>query len=65
VAVIPGDGVGTEVVEAGLHVLRAAAERHGFVLATDELPWGSEHYRQTGAMMPAGAIDELRGYDAL
>ena len=37
-AVIPGDGVGTEVVEAGLLVLRAAAERHGFVLATDELP---------------------------
>jgi tartrate dehydrogenase/decarboxylase / D-malate dehydrogenase len=65
VAVIPGDGVGTEVVEAGLLVLRAAAERHGFVLATDELPWGSEHYRQTGAMMPAGAIDVLRGYDAI
>ena len=65
IAVIPGDGVGIEVVEAGLRVLHAAAERHGFALATDELPWGSEHYRQTGAMMPEGAIDVLRGYDAL
>jgi isocitrate/isopropylmalate dehydrogenase len=46
-------------------VLRAAAERRGFVLEADELPWGSEHLKQTGAMMPAGAIDELRGYYAL
>ncbi len=65
IAVIAGDGVGIEVVEAGLHVLRAAAERHGFTLATDELPWGSAHYRETGAMMPADAIETLRGYDAI
>ena len=62
---IAGDGVGIEVVEAGLGVLRAAAERHGFTLATDELPWGSVHYRETGAMMPADGIETLRGYDAI
>jgi tartrate dehydrogenase/decarboxylase / D-malate dehydrogenase len=65
IAVIAGDGVGIEVVEAGLGVLRAAAERHGFTLATDELPWGSAHYRETGAMMPADGIETLRGYDAI
>jgi tartrate dehydrogenase/decarboxylase / D-malate dehydrogenase len=65
IAVIAGDGVGIEVVEAGLRVLRAAAEGHGFELATDELPWGSSYYRQTGAMMPLDAIETLRAYDAI
>ena len=64
-AVVPRGGVGTEVIEAGLLVLRAAAGRHGFVLKADELPWEQLVFEQTGAMMPASAIDELRGYDAL
>ena len=57
--------MGIEVVEAGSRVLRAAAGRHGFELATDELPWGSSYYRQTGAMMPVDAIETLRAYDAI
>jgi tartrate dehydrogenase/decarboxylase/D-malate dehydrogenase len=65
IAVIAGDGVGIEVVEAALHVLRAAAERHGFALATDPLPWGSAHLRDTGAMMPVDGVERLRGYDAI
>lgn len=65
IAVIAGDGVGVEVVDAGLRVLRAAADRHGFALATDELPWGSAYYQETGTMMPADGIDTIRGYDAL
>jgi tartrate dehydrogenase/decarboxylase / D-malate dehydrogenase len=66
VAVIGGDGVGPEVVEAGLRVLDAAAARAGgFTLATQPLPWGSEFHARHGRMMPADALDTLRSYDAI
>jgi tartrate dehydrogenase/decarboxylase/D-malate dehydrogenase len=66
VAVIAGDGVGPEVIEAGIRVLEAAAAGdRGFELAFERLPWGSDHHRRTGAMMPADAVDRLRGYDAI
>lgn len=61
IAVIPGDGVGTEVVPEGLKVLGSL----GLDLDFDELPWGCEHYQRTGRMMPADALDTLAGYDAI
>jgi tartrate dehydrogenase/decarboxylase/D-malate dehydrogenase len=61
-AVIAGHGVEPQVVEAG--VLEAAA-RGQFALALKRLPWGSEHYRRRGAMMPANALDVLRSYDGI
>ena len=51
IAVIPGDGVGKEVIPAGQRVLEAAVAGHA-ELEWTELPWGSDYYRQTGAMMP-------------
>jgi tartrate dehydrogenase/decarboxylase / D-malate dehydrogenase len=66
IAVIGGDGVGPEVVEAGLSVLRRAAELDGgFELVTDALPWGSDYYTEHGAMAPPDFLDRLRGYDAI
>ncbi|WP_235031330.1 isocitrate/isopropylmalate family dehydrogenase, partial [Geminicoccus flavidas] len=66
IAAIPGDGIGIEVVEAGLRVLDALAERDGgFTLDVERFDWGSERYRRTGALMPADGVDRLRGFDAI
>lgn len=66
IAVIGGDGVGPEVVAAGLRVLRRAAELDGgFELVADEMPWGSGYYAEHGRMAPADYLETLRGYDAI
>src|SRR5215210_7668632 len=66
IAAIGGDGIGPEVVEAGVQVLKACAERDGgFALDFQDFDWGSEYYRKHGAMMPADGADPLRGFDAI
>jgi tartrate dehydrogenase/decarboxylase / D-malate dehydrogenase len=66
VAVVAGDGVGQEVIPAGLRVLQAVAQRMGsFALDCDDLPWGSTYYLQTGRMMPPDGLETLAGYDAI
>ncbi len=66
IASIPADGIGPEVVAAGLEALDAVASRDGgFRLAVTHLDWGSERYRRTGALMPADGLDQLRGMDAI
>src|SRR5579884_3284562 len=66
IAVIPGDGVGTEVVPAALDVLNAAASMSGsFALDCEELPWGSGYYEKTGRMMPEDGLRTLRDFDAI
>ena len=60
IAVIAGDGVGKEVVPAGLRVLEAVAS-----LDVQLLPWGAEYYAKTGAMMPGNALSRLDDYDAI
>lgn len=65
IAVIPGDGIGTEVVPEGLKVLEAAAGRFGFQIEPVAFPWGCEHYLRQGAMMPDDALETLRGFDAI
>jgi tartrate dehydrogenase/decarboxylase/D-malate dehydrogenase len=66
IASIPADGIGPEVVAAGLEVLEAVAARDGgFQLQVDALDWGSERYRRTGALMPADGLERLRGVDAI
>jgi tartrate dehydrogenase/decarboxylase/D-malate dehydrogenase len=61
IAVIPGDGVGKEVVPEGVKVIGAAGLGFDF----DELPWGCEHYERHGRMMPKDALSTLAGYDAI
>ena len=66
IAAIGGDGIGPEVIAAGLEVLRACAAREGgFSLEVAEFDWGSEHYRRTGRMMPEGGVERLRAFDAI
>ncbi len=66
IAVIPGDGIGREVIAAGLQVLQALQDRApGLELSFEELDWGSDHYRTHGAMMPADGVERLRGFDAI
>src|SRR5271157_5100181 len=66
IAVIPGDGVGKEVIPAGLEVLEAVARREGgFEWTFDRFDWGSDHYRATGLMMPADGREQIANHDAI
>ena len=65
IAVIPGDGIGHEVVPAAIRTLDAAAQAGGFRLEWQQFPWGSEHYFSHGRMMPADALDQLRPFHAI
>src|SRR5215216_1836592 len=66
IAAIPGDGIGTEVVAAGIEILDACAEREeSFSLEFDYLDWGSDYYRANGVMMPDNGRDRIRHHDAI
>ena len=65
IAVIPGDGIGQEIVPTGIKVLNAAAERFGFQLQYEEFPYGAGYYKQTGSFMPEDALGELQAFDAI
>jgi len=65
VAVVPGDGIGPEVVRAARRVLEAAGARHAIDFSFEEFDWGAEYYFQHGRMMPATALDLLRSFDAI
>ena len=65
IAVIPGDGVGTEVVPPAKRVLEAAGKKHGVTFAFQDFDWGAAHFFRWGRMMPAGAIDLLQPCDAV
>ncbi len=66
IAAIPGDGIGKEVIPAGLTVLRALQQRCGdFELLVDDFPWGTEYYHGTGLMMAEDGLDVLKKYDAI
>ncbi|MGN6597881.1 MAG: isocitrate/isopropylmalate dehydrogenase family protein [Actinomycetes bacterium] len=64
-AVIPGDGVGPEVVAATLPVLETVTTRHGVKLEVTELDWGGERYLATGRAMPEDAVATVREHDAV
>jgi tartrate dehydrogenase/decarboxylase/D-malate dehydrogenase len=65
-AVIPGDGVGREVIPEGLRVLAAAGKKTGhFEIETTELPWSCEYYLAHGRMMPPDGISTLADHDAV
>lgn len=65
IAVIPGDGIGKEVVPEGMLVLEAAAKRFGFLITWKCLDWSCETYIKTGRMMPTDGIAQLRTVDAI
>lgn len=65
IAVIPGDGIGVEVINAAWRVLQQAALIHGFRLDGEFLPWSCEYYLREGKMMPDDGLDTLRGFNAI
>src|SRR5664279_807671 len=66
IAAIPGDGIGTEVVAAGVDVLNAIAKCDGeFSFAFDHFDWGGEYYKKHGRMMPENGRDLIRNHDAI
>ena len=65
VAVIPGDGIGNEVMPEGQRVLEAAGRRFGIEFEWDHLPWSCEHYAKTGRMMPEDGLERIRRHDAI
>jgi tartrate dehydrogenase/decarboxylase/D-malate dehydrogenase len=65
IAVIPGDGIGKEVLPEGIRVLEAAGRRHGFELAWTHFDWSCEVYARTGRMMPEDGLEQLRKFDAI
>ena len=66
IAVIPGDGIGKEVMPEGLRVLRAAAERFGIALQLTHIEWAScDYYQAHGQMMPDDWKAQLQGQDAI
>jgi len=66
IAAIPGDGIGVEVIDAGLRALTALAESDGgFKLDVTNFDWGSDRYKQEGTFMPADGADQLRAFEAI
>jgi tartrate dehydrogenase/decarboxylase/D-malate dehydrogenase len=66
IALVPGDGIGKEVIPAGRQVLEAlAASGSNLAFQFEEFPWGGDYYRAHGAMMPADGLEALKKSDAI
>ena len=65
IAVIPGDGIGKEVVPEGLRALEAVARRFGIAIETREFDWNCDYYAKHGRMMPEDWFETLSPYDAI
>jgi len=65
IAVIAGDGIGKEVIPAGIQVLKVAAEHDGFQLDFTDVPWGCDYYLEKGRMLDADWRDQLLKFDAI
>ncbi|HEV7394337.1 MAG TPA: tartrate dehydrogenase [Burkholderiales bacterium] len=65
IAVIPGDGIGKEVMPEGLRVLEAAGRKFGIEWKFDEFDWSCDYYQKHGRMMPEDALEQLEEHDAV
>ena len=67
IALLPGDGIGKEVIPAAVKVLHAAAgtSAERFSLSFEEFEWGCEYYLRRGQMMPEDGLERLRPFDAI
>jgi tartrate dehydrogenase/decarboxylase/D-malate dehydrogenase len=65
IAVIPGDGIGPDVLAIACSVLDAAASAYELELEYEAFDWSCERYAETGAMMPDDGIEQLRPFDAI
>ena len=65
IAVIPGDGIGKEVVPEGIRVLDAAAGKFGLAFDWQHFDWSCQLYTRTGRMMPEDGLEQIRHHDAI
>lgn len=65
IAVIPGDGIGSEIIREGVKVIKAVSERYGFSIETVYYDFGGDRYLKTGETLPDSAIEELKKFDAI
>jgi tartrate dehydrogenase/decarboxylase/D-malate dehydrogenase len=65
VALLPGDGIGPELIDAVEPLLSALADAHGFDVRTTRYEWGAHRYLAEGSVMPDDALDRLAGHDAI
>ncbi len=65
IASIPGDGIGKEVIAAGIEVLNVLAGKENFKLEFEHFDWSSERYLKTGAYIPEGGLEKLKTFDAI
>jgi 3-isopropylmalate dehydrogenase len=66
IAVVPGDGIGPEVIAAGMRVLERVNSARGLDLQFTHFGWNADEYLRTGVSMPPGAMDDIRhNYDAV
>ena len=65
IALIPGDGIGREVMPEGVRVLEAVSSKFGINLDWTEFEWSCETFLKTGQMMPDDGLDQLSTHDAV
>jgi tartrate dehydrogenase/decarboxylase/D-malate dehydrogenase len=65
IASIPGDGIGIEVIAAGIEVLQVLAEKEGFKLEFEHFDWSSKRFLEKGAYIPEGGLERLKAFDAI
>ena len=65
IAVIAGDGIGQEVIPAGIDVMKMAASQGHFTCEFTELPWGCDFYLRTGRMMDPDWLEQVGRFDAI
>ncbi len=65
IALIPGDGIGKEVVPEAVRVMDILSGQYGFAMKYAEFPFSCEYYLKTGSMMPADGIEQLKKFDAI
>lgn len=65
IAVIPGDGIGNEVVPEAVNVLEAVGRRFGIGYKFDDFDWSCERFHKVGSMMPDDGLEQIKGHDAI
>ena len=65
IAAMGGDGIGPEVIGAGMEVLQALGKAEGFALSVKDFDWSSDRYLKHGSYIPDGGLDELKTFDAI
>ncbi|SHI31054.1 tartrate dehydrogenase [Algibacter luteus] len=65
IAVVPGDGIGNEIVPEGYRVLEAVAKKHNFSLSSKNFDWGAGYYLKNGEFLPKDGLETLKKFDAI